>query len=176
MTARPVSDQSDILESATHACSQCKASKKKCDKALPSCNRCSKFSIPCLYDDGTGIAPAEIISKFQAVFSRLERLEENVFPSNPVPIASPVPSIESAPTPMYLEVIAGANVFKILEDRSMTLREVVDKHSNTVHTYMPIMSRQKLERQTQQAETFRAGGPFLIWILAILLLTEHPTA
>ncbi|KAL4938805.1 hypothetical protein BDV06DRAFT_46721 [Aspergillus oleicola] len=180
-------------ESAVHACAQCKASKKKCDKALPSCNRCSRLIIRCIYDEGAGIAPAEIISRFQAVFDRLERLEENVFAPSAVTNATPAPSISLSARPKdleadkwqisprllqpsYLDVIAGANVYKILEDKGMTMRGVIQTYFDTIHNYIPIISRGKLDKQIQEAETLNSKGAFMVLVMAIILFTEHPTA
>ncbi|KAL3470267.1 hypothetical protein BJX99DRAFT_239808 [Aspergillus californicus] len=181
---------------AVHACAQCKASKKKCDKTLPSCDRCSRLVLQCNYDEGAGITPAEIISRFEAVFDRLGRLEENVFPPTAVTNASPAspasPAARSStarPTdleaeklqisprllqPSYLDIIAGANVHKILEEKSMTMRGVVHRYCD-IHNYMPIISKAKINKQIQEAEALNTNSAFMVLIIAILLLTEHPT-
>jgi hypothetical protein len=157
----------------------------------------SRLELRCNYDEGAGITPAETISRFQAVFDRLERLEESVFTTTvftptAVTNASPAASIGLAARPMdleadrlqispqllqpsYLDVIAGANVYKILEEKSMTMRGVGHRCFDIIHNYMPIISKAKLNKQIQEAETLNSKGAFMVLILAILLLTEHPS-
>jgi hypothetical protein len=77
--------------------------------------------------------------------------------------------------PSYLDVIAGANVYKILEDKGMTMREVIQRY-NTIHNYIPIISREKLGEQIKEAENLNSRGGFMILIMAIILFNDHLTA
>jgi hypothetical protein len=75
--------------------------------------------------------------------------------------------------PSYLDVIAGANVHKILEDKGMTMREVIQRY-NIIHNYIPIISKEKFDKQIKEAETLNSRGAFMILVMAIILFTEHP--
>jgi len=57
----------------------------------------------------------------------------------------------------------------------MTMREVIQKYFDTMHNYIPI-SRVKIDKQVQEAETLNSKGAFMVLIMAIILFTEHPTA
>lgn len=58
----------------------------------------------------------------------------------------------------------------------MTMREVIQKYFDTMHNYIPIISRVKIDKQVQEAETLNSKGAFMVLIMAIILFTEHPTA
>ncbi|PGH28097.1 hypothetical protein AJ80_00355 [Polytolypa hystricis UAMH7299] len=172
-------------------CAQCKASKKKCDKTLPSCDRCSRLSLPCIYTEAAEIAPADIISKFHTVSNRLERLEAHVFTSTEQGTA-----VRSSPTsspgvmelkatewhlspsllrPSYLDIIVGSNVFKILEERGMTVRDVGEKFFSTVYNFMPIISKEWFLKRADAAQALDSSGAFLLLVMAIVLILENPT-
>ncbi|KAJ5417379.1 uncharacterized protein N7487_000929 [Penicillium crustosum] len=77
-TSGSVNQTSDRF--APRTCIPCKSSKKKCDKNLPTCDRCSRLDLPCTYD-GAAETVQDITAKSQAILDRLERLESRVFAS-----------------------------------------------------------------------------------------------
>ncbi|KAF2643609.1 hypothetical protein P280DRAFT_547732 [Massarina eburnea CBS 473.64] len=74
---------------AQRTCLQCKASKKRCDKLIPKCSRCSRLVTFCAYNNeherpevqqtDTVTASESADSRFDDVFQRLQRLEAQVF-------------------------------------------------------------------------------------------------
>ncbi|KAE8321636.1 hypothetical protein BDV39DRAFT_212259 [Aspergillus sergii] len=185
-------DNSVSPQLALRACVPCKSSKKKCDKTLPTCNRCSRLCLSCSYIDVAEARAGDFTSTFQAVFDRLERLESRVFASEEDrPAAAPdqcsPPSIEtkgddrsdwqlrpSLLQPSYLNLIVAMNLSKILDERDTSLRAVGEKYLSVVHNYAPVISKERLEWRTQEAEGLEPHAPFLIFISSILLLTEEP--
>ncbi|KAF3385254.1 hypothetical protein F1880_002016 [Penicillium rolfsii] len=188
---------SDLVDRASpqfalRACAPCKSSKKKCDKTLPSCNRCSRLSLPCTYVETAEAGTNAFTSTFQAVFDRLDRLESRVFASEEEqPAAAPgqcsSPSKEtkegsqsdwqlrpSLLQPSYLELIVAMNLSKILEERQTSVREVSEKYLTFIHDYAPVISKERLAWRVQESEALETNAPFLILILSILLLTEEP--
>ncbi|CEJ54616.1 hypothetical protein PMG11_00919 [Penicillium brasilianum] len=177
---------------ALRACVSCKSSKKKCDKTLPMCNRCSRLCLICTYDDAAEARAGDFTSTFQAVFDRLERLESHVFASEEDrPTAAPdqctPPSIErqgddrsdwqlrpSLLQPSYLKLIVAMNLSKILDDRHTSVRAMGEKYLSVIHNYAPVISKERLEWRTQESEALDPNTPFLIFILSIILLTEEP--
>ncbi|KAB8207158.1 hypothetical protein BDV34DRAFT_223723 [Aspergillus parasiticus] len=177
---------------ALRACVSCKSSKKKCDKTLPTCNRCARLCLSCSYIDVAETRAQDFTTTFQAVFDRLERLESRVFASEEdrpaaAPDQSSPPSIEtkgnnrsdwqlrpSLLQPSYLELIVAMNLSKILEERDTSVRAVGEKYLSVVHNYAPVISKERLEWRTQEAEGLEPHAPFLIFISSILLLTEEP--
>jgi Fungal specific transcription factor domain/Fungal Zn(2)-Cys(6) binuclear cluster domain len=65
-------------------CNRCKARKKKCDKVLPSCGRCTRLSISCVYSVNSGetVSTAAIITRHPDIFDNttknLQRDDYNV--------------------------------------------------------------------------------------------------
>ncbi|KAI7977568.1 hypothetical protein EIK77_000518 [Talaromyces pinophilus] len=155
----------------------------------------SRLSLPCNYEDAEAAVPvADTQSQFRSVFDRLERLEELVLPSREREAAtSSIPKFFATRTrtdvldaekwqisprlldPSYLEVIASANVIKILEERGLTVQEVGRLYFSTIYNFMPILSKENFDRRVREVESFSPHGHFLILILAIILLTENPT-
>ncbi|KAL5364662.1 hypothetical protein BJX96DRAFT_137848 [Aspergillus floccosus] len=186
------SDNSAVAQFASRICVQCKSSKKKCDKTLPTCNRCSRLSLPCTYDDAAETGTKDFTAQFQAIFDRLERLESRV-PASEIERPSGesgqrvnlnIEANESNRSdwqlkpgllqPSYLELIVAMNLSKILEDKGTSVRAVGEKYLDLIHDHLPAMSRERLEWRIQESERLDQNGPFLIFITSILLLTEEP--
>ncbi|KAF1957216.1 hypothetical protein CC80DRAFT_547934 [Byssothecium circinans] len=81
---------------AQRTCLQCKESKKRCDKLIPKCSRCSRLTTDCTYNEPERPNGQEIIAepsdaRFDEVFQRLQKLEAQVFRthdvSRPIPLA-----------------------------------------------------------------------------------------
>lgn len=145
----------------------------------------SRLCLSCSYIDVAETRAEDFTSTFQAVFDRLERLESRVFASEEDrPAAAPDqckgdnrsdwqlrPSLLQ---PSYLELIVAMNLSKILDERDTSVRAVGEKYLSVVHNYAPVISKERLECRTQEAESLEPHAPFLIFISSILLLTEEP--
>ena len=152
----------------------------------------SRLCLSCKYIDAAEAGAGDFTSTFQAVFDRLERLESRVFATEEdrpaaAPDQCPPPSIEtkgdnrsdwqlrpSLLQPSYLELIVAMNLSKILEERHTSVRAVSEKYLSLIHDHAPVISKERLERRTQESERLEPNAPFLIFISSILLLTEEP--
>ncbi|PGH00428.1 hypothetical protein AJ79_08201 [Helicocarpus griseus UAMH5409] len=187
-------------QTAPRTCSRCKASKKKCDKTLPICGRCSGLSLPCAYTETVAqIAPEEIAANFSAIFGRLDRLEDQINvhgdqENAAAAVSSPVPERPQAGSgsganankwhmspgllhPAYLDIIAGSNTCKILEEKAMTVRDVGRKYSNTVGNSLPVISAHHFNIGADEVEGLRSrsrGGEFYLVVLSMVLILENP--
>ncbi|KUJ19234.1 uncharacterized protein LY89DRAFT_612827 [Mollisia scopiformis] len=120
---------------AKHACTSCRNRKRKCDKLLPQCFLCTKKGLNCVYvseasppllsPSSDGLFPATGLEapKFPAVFF----LDTNIFQKAQINI----PKTELA-TPKY--------VLNLIGDLS-EWRNIASKFFDTVHSFMPIVSR-----------------------------------
>ncbi|CRL26567.1 Fungal transcriptional regulatory protein, N-terminal [Penicillium camemberti] len=191
-TSGSVNQTSD--RSAPRTCIPCKSSKKKCDKNLPTCDRCSRLDLPCTYDEAAETVQdsSHSTAKSQTILDRLERLESRVFASEE-PWATVTPDLRansnievkeaqenawqlrpSLLQPSYLEFIVGMNLTSILEEKSTSIRAVGEKYFDSIHDFLPIISKERIDKRTQEAESLQPNGGFMILILSILLLTEEP--
>lgn len=131
-------------------------------------------------------------AKSQTILDRLERLESRVFASEE-PWATVTPDLRansnievkeaqenawqlrpSLLQPSYLEFIVGMNLTSILEEKSTSIRAVGEKYFDSIHDFLPIISKERIDKRTQEAESLQPNGGFMILILSILLLTEEP--
>lgn len=151
----------------------------------------TRLDLPCTYD-GAAETVQDITAKSQAILDRLERLESRVFASeeqrttvSPDHHAKSSIEVKQAQEnawqlrpnllqPSYLEFIVGMNLTRILEEKSTSIRTVGRIYFDSIHDFLPIISRERIDKRTQEAESFQPNGGFMILILSILLLTEEP--
>ncbi|KNG80074.1 hypothetical protein ANOM_011477 [Aspergillus nomiae NRRL 13137] len=178
------------MHTTPRTCRQCKASKKKCDRAKPICARCSRLSLPCAFDGDIESPSADIATKFEKVFERLEKLESQGCDPGKQQRASANTTIthdtntikwQLSPglfQPSYMEVIASANVSHVLEKKNITMLDVAGKHLGTLCSFLPIISQERFSNRLHEAQELKPHGSFSILSLAIVLLTEdsisHP--
>lgn len=60
---------------ATQACVTCRKQKRKCDKTLPSCSRCSSLQRACDYSDSASPAAAPSAEAFASLQMKLAEIE-----------------------------------------------------------------------------------------------------
>ncbi|KAE8392889.1 hypothetical protein BDV23DRAFT_170548 [Aspergillus alliaceus] len=163
---------------APHACLMCKKNKRRCNKSLPRCSSCLKAGRICDYSDPSQLSPADGIRELR---SRVQQLEARVLASsNPTlcgassitgvpsahPNTDPPHSSELSTQAYYLDsdlwssfnsTTHGKDI-PIPEDVSTALGTHADMDSaishyfETVHVWMPIISKIRLERVIQQTQ------------------------
>ncbi|KAL4923295.1 uncharacterized protein BDV17DRAFT_277412 [Aspergillus undulatus] len=109
---------------AARVCTNCKARKKKCDKALPCCRYCAEKGIRCVYQeqkDG-------------------ERVRLVPYPSRAL-------SLTDNPSSSSPEGIVCREAQRILTPTGLYLDEVSVRYFESVHCYFPIITRQRFHGQ-----------------------------
>lgn len=151
----------------------------------------TRLDLPCTYDDAAETVQ-DITAKSQAILDRLERLESRVFASEeqqttvaPDHRANSNIEVKEAQEniwqlkpsllhPSYLGMIAAMNLATILEEKSTTARQVGENYFDSIHTFLPIVSRERMDKRTLEAQSLEANSGFMTLILSILLLMEQP--
>ncbi|KAF2020942.1 hypothetical protein BU24DRAFT_11536 [Aaosphaeria arxii CBS 175.79] len=189
---------------ATRTCWQCKSSKKKCDKLLPTCSRCSRLSIECAYDgEKPDAAPSNHDSndtKFEQIFQRLERLEHLI--SNPDSPTTTRTSASHEPPPSYVSNIDHScqppswqvdpgqlkqeyvgfmlwgSVFRIMSESHTTIDAVADNYFKWTHQWLPMISRSRFDTGLERLKVYSTDRGSSLTILAMHLtvtpVSEHP--
>ncbi|KAF2465616.1 uncharacterized protein BDR25DRAFT_318464 [Lindgomyces ingoldianus] len=182
---------------AQRTCTQCKASKKKCDKVAPKCGRCLRLSINCWYPhtDKPGGAEPGLDGRdprFDEVFRRLERIE-NQLPSTER-FATRQSSVEqlssqySLPRPLqesgscdwtlnpgslkphWMTFILYGSVLRVTTENQTTLEKIIHKYSEHTHRWLPIVSQARMERGIKDFWNIVPDPGFLMLVLAMHLL------
>ncbi|KAJ5746930.1 fungal-specific transcription factor domain protein [Penicillium nucicola] len=165
-------DDSMDMVAATRACASCKKNKRRCDKSLPSCNLCLRSNRICDYSDNTQSSHRDEIADLR---SRLQRLEQ-LIASSPNPPPYPASDGEACNTDDQHPYIENLSVLASYLDSEVWSSCNIPNHSNpvyappeilslvggfieienlklryfsSIHTWMPIVSKLRLNRLTQ---------------------------
>ncbi|KAF2260569.1 hypothetical protein CC78DRAFT_24336 [Lojkania enalia] len=198
-------DISSFPSIARQTCSECKASKKRCDKLIPMCSRCSRLALNCSYTEGdildrieAGQEPRD--AKFDEIFRRLDAIEAHVFSQNQS--AAGIQDGQQSPeetlteeangnvhshawslTPEHLrtesrEDILRGIVLRVLTDNSTTVEAVINRYYEHTHHWLPIIPREKAERELQKFNELHPQLGFSLLIMALHLIvtpySQHP--
>ncbi|KAJ5651396.1 uncharacterized protein N7484_005119 [Penicillium longicatenatum] len=160
----------DIGE-APRACASCKKNKRGCDKGLPQCSLCTRHNRVCDYSDNSQINYRDELEDLR---SRVQELEQRLTPVTLTPAASSINDLlnpdNSAQHVLYHDLSAVAsyidsdtsatcnipnpsNHVPAPEDISSVLslsdmEEIKYRYFDSVHTWMPIVSKIRLDRIT----------------------------
>ncbi|KAL1964574.1 hypothetical protein VTN77DRAFT_6871 [Rasamsonia byssochlamydoides] len=198
MDAVPSCPEETPTPLAGRACANCKGSKKKCDRMLPSCSRCSRLSMDCSYGELSDPPETGPESKFEEIFRRLDRIEAHVFRSEQHQAAAltsqPANSLATAAseaeksrmekwqlnpafiTPSYMKFLLGINTMRTLEENRTNPREVGHKYFRTIHRWMPIVSEEKFSRGLEGVHRMEPTAEFALLVLSMFLVTANPSA
>ncbi|KAH9217293.1 hypothetical protein DL95DRAFT_406920 [Leptodontidium sp. 2 PMI_412] len=174
----------DSVHGETHllsfnVCQRCKHRKKKCDRALPGCARCTRLRLPCNYSTsqshGLSTPPESVDAVVETAIARYASYDRHFFPEliNPFTFITPqsvflIPSgehgvldLDEQLTEQCWSIISrdGAEDDGILSSCST--------YFNFVHKWLPILSKEILYDQILVQRNLPKGG------VAILVLTIH---
>ncbi|KAK3987018.1 hypothetical protein QBC44DRAFT_310723 [Cladorrhinum sp. PSN332] len=130
---------------ASRVCLPCKRKKKKCDKALPKCGRCTESLQECTHEeDEAPLTPA--FSLFGGAVSPVGNAVQVLrHPSQSWGNISLVGSIRSA---MDIHHLAFRSMMEIVGDRQ-GIEQAVSSYFTVAHTWMTILDRSNFERQIE---------------------------
>ncbi|KAJ9265151.1 transcriptional regulator family: Fungal Specific TF [Paecilomyces variotii] len=185
---------------AGQACSNCKGSKKKCDRTLPSCSRCVRQSIACTYDvHSSRSAIARLESKLDEVYARLDRLESSILntrngdsemltvaPSEPAApyqhcdgdqdrdgdTDAPKWELNSSLLSCQMNCLLLNSMGQILQENLSTEKQVLEKYLQTVHQWLPIVPSADVLRAVDSEEHDELNTGCALLILSMFLVTE----
>ncbi|KAJ5522778.1 hypothetical protein N7513_013351 [Penicillium frequentans] len=181
----------DIGE-APRACASCKRNKRGCDKSLPKCSLCIRHNRDCDYSENSQFNHRDELEDLR---SRVLELEQRLTPVTLTPAASSISDLlnpdNSAHHSLYHDLSAVASF--IDSDTSSTcnipspsnnipapeeissllsisdMEEIKYRYFNSVHTWMPIVSKIRLERITQcEPRLLKADALLLIMCMKLV--------
>ncbi|KAL5372926.1 hypothetical protein DPSP01_013094 [Paraphaeosphaeria sporulosa] len=186
---------------AQRTCSQCKSSKKKCDKVLPKCGRCLRLSIDCLYPDLEKTHESETgneanDSRFDEVFERLRRIEAQVFSPQSAAqngtdsqrslielavshgVESPNPTnwtLEPGTLkPQYMSLILWQSILATLDEHKATIHGIMRVYITQTDQWLPMVSNRKWQKELALFGTLLSSDRFVLLALAMHLVVSPP--
>ena len=178
-----------------NTCWECRRRKRACDKARPSCSRCERNGRTCVYKDDTPTGSAEDFRRLQAQVASLERTLEHLSATSTAPLrrseyvrnegtASTETSITRSlfffdsstflgrkcqyPVPTLAAV--GAIIDELGEEYEVHVPRVLDRYFSTVHDWLPIISKVRLERRLpSNAADLKAGTGLLVLCMKLVI-------
>ncbi|KAK0122398.1 hypothetical protein ONS95_010638 [Cadophora gregata] len=162
-------------------CIRCKRRKKKCDRTLPGCTRCSKLRVPCHYHfqiNGSSIQSEPIRTSIEQAAATSQPQTRNHFHEllNPYNFSSPNASFQAVPGELSV-----LNLDEQLTEQfwSIINRDAIEDgilsscslYFKFVHVWFPIISKETLFDQILQQRS-SPKGEVAILVLAIHLVSQ----
>ncbi|KAF2735341.1 hypothetical protein EJ04DRAFT_552099 [Polyplosphaeria fusca] len=188
---------------AQKTCLQCKSSKKKCDKGLPRCGRCTRLSLKCLNGptadlEDTGGNDGTNDSRFDEVFRRLEKLEANAFPRNVTTteashtqLLSPPGNSEATGSTekgsenwtlkaaelgsQWMGWMLWGSLLRVLEQTGRTVQSVMERYFKHIHHWLPMISRTRVAKEYQGFGELEPNAGLTMLVLAMHLVVTSPS-
>jgi len=198
------SDSASIPLRASQACLACRKQKRKCDKALPSCSLCVRMSRPCDYSDNTATPNADDFALLRQKIIDLEARLEGWRPESgwnePLSASSRsrAISVDCAFTPEYppafpamffldaeifhqahLTIIKPSepvpdDVLAALGTSISDIQDVVDRYFTNIHTWLPIVSKKRMQL-TLQNSALELSLDLALLLIGMKLIIQAPT-
>ncbi|KAJ5769672.1 hypothetical protein N7520_004231, partial [Penicillium odoratum] len=179
------------------SCIRCKGSKKKCDKALPSCSRCSRLSLDCKYNESTSGLSSSLENKLDEILRRLDKIEtklfqnensENTEKNEPIPFGIDHARNESAKSsemqnwqikpvflkPSYRAFLCTMDLMRFVEERNLSLVQISHKFFRTIHGWLPIVSERRVLDTFPIIQNGDPNAASTLLIFSMLLLISNP--
>ncbi|KAH7024216.1 fungal-specific transcription factor domain protein [Ilyonectria destructans] len=185
---------SATVETAPYACASCRKYKRRCDKTVPSCSLCLKTGKICDFSNSPPATHADEISNLR---SRVRELEDCVLSSSTPAARAPsgpdlshhqYPSSDVPLVPLHVQVsyldsniwslcnppvyinneLATEEILVILGSRS-DIDAIKTSYFQSVHTWMPIISKTRLDRLIDQTYyTIKADVALLLLCMKLV--------
>ncbi|KAJ5753769.1 uncharacterized protein N7511_007922 [Penicillium nucicola] len=185
-------------QSAKNTCARCKGSKKKCDKALPSCARCSRLSLSCAYDEpsdapdtsaGSEFLLKEILRRIGNIENHLskdedqESAEENqtILPQTAHASEEPANRTEvqnwqikpSLLRPSYRAFLSGIDLMRFIEVRKTSMDKIRQTYSQH-YGWLPIISERLILNEFSIIQNNESSVACATLVFSMLLVTSNP--
>ena len=185
-----------------NTCLECRQRKRACDKARPSCSRCTRTGRTCIYNDDATTGSAEDVRRLQAQVANLERTVAHLTATSSAPLrlfpfddanaderASDERNVlrfmfffDSTtflgrkclyPTPNV--PLAAAMVNALGDEYESGVPPMLHQYFSTVHLWLPIVSKTRLQQRLPTQEVDLKSGTALL-LLCIKLVISEPSA
>ncbi|KAI0155265.1 hypothetical protein GGR57DRAFT_93086 [Xylariaceae sp. FL1272] len=148
---------------AAQVCLACKARKKKCNKALPRCNFCTRKGLSCRY---TELPKHRPVPQSRSFFDKDTR--RNVF-------SAPESNFTGA---IYVELASSeanisAQVLRLIRETGQFPEDICTRYFDCTHHCLPVISQERFQRSLVALGSTPSVG-FSMLLLSILLLTSTP--
>ncbi|KAH7370820.1 hypothetical protein BKA65DRAFT_471996 [Rhexocercosporidium sp. MPI-PUGE-AT-0058] len=157
-----------------NVCQRCKHRKKKCDRALPGCARCTRLRLPCNYNSSQvhGLStPPEPVDNAVTIHPGYDR---NFFPEivNPLTFITPqsvflIPSREHRVANLDEQLTEQCWSIISRDGAEDGILSSCSAYFSSVHNWLPIISKEKLLDQILVQRSMPKGE------VAVLALTIH---
>lgn len=168
--------------------------------AINANHRAVRLSAHCEYESEkngeANAVPEATESSLAEVFRRLERIEANVFPpdANTERRHRRQPAEDSTAAPdfpttnghhkwsvdlghlskEYMGFLVYGNLFGVMSEGKTTIDIVKKKYFDSIHTWLPMISSTRFDKEHQLFKGFEPGGGFTLSVLAMHLLVTPP--
>ncbi|KAH8817151.1 fungal-specific transcription factor domain-containing protein [Xylogone sp. PMI_703] len=183
----------ELSHSAPRACHQCKHGKRRCDKVVPSCTRCSRYNLKCQYN-GIYEEPIERIDTIRRRLARLERSFDASHRYNPLAVdyAKATPLLYGRTTSKLEEVNLWQSflatpldwktadqtlyglVSNLINASGSSVLSTCEAYFRTVQKWLPVISKHRVYHMVTSPQQ-KPQADFALLILSIHLMTLLPS-
>jgi hypothetical protein len=150
------------VSASAQVCLICKARKKKCDKALPSCGYCIKKRLHCAYSTPQ--------TKFQGqTQSYAPPSPPDSFQASPSPF---VPTQQITFTPVVSATTLHLEVHRLIRSTGQFVDDITVRYFQGIHRYLPIISRTRFHNSLITSGA-TPSTEFSILLLAICVVASR---
>ncbi|KAF2867774.1 hypothetical protein BDV95DRAFT_502582 [Massariosphaeria phaeospora] len=157
-----------LVSHAAQVCLICKARKKKCDKALPSCNYCIRKKLQCAYST----PQTQFLSRAQLrSYPSLSPSESDTVQPSPSPyVLSPTVPLN----PLELATSLNLQVNRLIRSTGQFVDDISAQYFQGIHRYLPVISRTRFHDNLVTSGAAPSAG-FSVLLLAICVVSPVPT-
>ncbi|KAL2066647.1 hypothetical protein VTL71DRAFT_2719 [Oculimacula yallundae] len=166
-----------------NVCQRCKRRKKKCDRALPSCVRCTRLRVPCNYNlpqsHGIPTPPESAINGTDEVrseaVSSLTAQDRNSFPEILDPFNFTLQAVLQVPTSPNLDEQLTKQCWSIISRNGAEdgILSSCSTYFSFIHPWLPILSKDILFDQILSQRSMPKGDVTILMLMVHLLSQLH---
>ncbi|KAL2810316.1 fungal-specific transcription factor domain-containing protein [Aspergillus granulosus] len=167
------SSAEDTPAYAANACACCRSQKRRCDKKLPSCSRCTKTKTNCNYhwdQAAPQVNPQMSIADF-LLFHIPVTSEHMWLPGTFESLHPYHPNIQARG--LDLDWFFGGLVMTAVVEQNQSLTGALDSYFGNIHPWLPVIHEQIFRERASQLGV-APGAEVALIFLAMLLVLEGP--
>ena len=184
-----------------NTCLQCRQRKRACDKARPACSRCEQTGRVCIYNEEATTGSVEDFHRLQTQLATLERTVARLTATSSASVRSsqsePVNADESASNegnvlrfmfffdsttfqgrrcvyPMPNVPLVAAILDALGDEYESEVPPMLDRYFSTVHRWLPIVSKVRLQQRLPVQATDLQFGTALLLLCIKLVISKAP--